>query len=169
MFKIITMIFLILSSTAYSAEISEAENNYLTLSGYFERYNNIIFFKRKSDENHLRECLLDLIGKEIMTDYNFVLISPEGVYDQGITGLVRSDRWLKLIGPLDGDSVKNIIGNDTEMLKKWWRTGKLVAATGKIKKYRLTRDAGGNIVELYLDKIKLIDPEKKLEQKPLKK
>jgi hypothetical protein len=169
MIKILFLFFFIFSSTVYSAEISEAEKNYLSLSEHFDRFNNIIFFPRKSNERELRAYLVDLIGREILTDSNFVLISPEGIYDQGLTGLVRSDRWLKLIGPLDSASVKNIIGDDSGMLKKWWRTGKLVAASGKVKKFRLIRDRDGNIVELYLDKIKIFDLEKKLEQKPLKK
>ncbi len=168
-FKKAVLFFFIFSAILYSAEITEAEKNYLTLTDYFNRYNNIIFFPRKSDERQLRAILNDLIGKEIMTDSSFVLISPEGLYDQGVTGLVRSDRWLKISGPVDSASVTGIIGKDTDMLKMWWRSGKLVAVSGKVKRFKLTTDAGGNIVELYLHKIKLIDVEKKLEQKSLKK
>ncbi len=168
-FKKAVLIFFIFSAAINSAEISEAEKNYLTLTDYFNRYNNIIFFPRKSDERRLRAILTDLIGKEIKTDSSFVLISPEGLYDHGVTGLVRSDRWLKVLGPLDSDSVTGIIGKDTDMLKMWWRSGRLVAVSGKVKRFKLAADAGGNLVELYLHKIKLIDPEKKLDQKPIKK
>jgi hypothetical protein len=169
MVKIFILLILLFSSASNSAEISEAEKNYLALAEYFGRYNNIVFFPRKTNETQLRMYLVDLIGKEIMTESDFILISPEGMYEQGVSGFVRSDRWLKLIGPVDGASVKAIIGDDTDMLKKWWRTGKLVAVSGKVKRFRLTKDVNGNIVELYLDKIKLLDLEKKLDQKPLKK
>ena len=168
-FKKAVLFFFIFSAAIYSAEISEAEKNYLSLVEYFNKFNNIVFFPRKSDERQLRAYLNDLIGKEILTDSSFVLISPEGLYDQGVTGLIMSDRWLKISGPLDSDSVTGIIGKDTDMLKMWWRSGKFVAVSGKVKRFKLYSDAAGNLVELYLHKIKLIDSEKKLEQKPLKK
>lgn len=142
-------------------EATEGEKNFFDLQAYYTKWNEGLFGSRRYYEGRLWRFLVKLVGKEITTEHDFMLASPEGVYDKRVVCIFPSFRWLYIHGDLDEESVKNIPGTDYAALKGWWRSGKLVAVTGKLRKFKLDWDAQGDTIHLWLEKVTMLYDEGK--------
>ncbi len=143
-------------------EISSVEN-YYRLKKAYTLWHEGLFGSRKYNEYELLDLLESLRGKQITTPAEFILLVPESITRPQVTCRFKTCRWLKLKGEIDGEALQPFLKRDPELLRKWWRTRKLFSITGRIKKFRLTRDAGGDIIELWLDKIVPFSSPKKTE------
>jgi hypothetical protein len=134
-------------------ELTEGVKNFYQLQKHYTKWNDGLFGSRHYYEGKLIEYLRKLIGKEITTEHDYMLLSPDGIYDKKMVCIFPSYRWLYIHGDLDTESVKNIPGTDYAAMKGWWRSGVLVAVTGKLKNFKLDWDAQGDTVHLYLEKV----------------
>jgi hypothetical protein len=142
---------------AVAAEPPEGVKNFFSLHNLYLNWTDALFGSRHFNEQKLTSYLVSLLGKEITTDHDFMLSSPEGVIDKTMVCIFRNGRWLYVHGELDEASLKLLSGSGFEALKAWWRSGVLVALSGKVKFFKLDRDAhGGDIVHLYLEKISVL-------------
>ena len=139
-----------------AAETSEGTENYLTLHKLYLKWSEGLFGSRRYHERKLRQFLISLIGREIATDYDYLLASPEGLYDAALVCRFQESRWLVIHGDLDEESRRQIAALGYEALKSWWRSGILVAVTAKVKNFKLDWDRYGDTVHLYCDRIRLI-------------
>lgn len=140
----------------YAREASAGEKNFFNLQAYYTKWNEGLFGSRRYHEGRLWRFLVSLMGKEITTGHDFMLASPEGVYDKQVVCIFPSYRWLYIHGDLDEESVKSIAGNDYAALKGWWRSGRLVAVTGKVRNFKLDWDAQGDTLHLWLEKVTML-------------
>lgn len=141
---------------AAAAEPPEGVKNFFMLQKLYLKWSGALFGSRHYNEGKLNRFLVDLLGKEITTDHDFMLASPEGVVDKTMVCIFRNGRWLYVHGDLDEESLKLLAGSGYEALKSWWRSGQLVAISGKVKLFKLDWDANGDTVHLYLDKIRIL-------------
>lgn len=141
---------------AGAAEPPEGVKNFFTLQKLYMKWSGALFGSRHYNERKLDRFLVDLLGKEITTDHDFMLASPEGVIDKTMICIFQNGRWLYVHGDLDEESLKLLAGSGYETLKSWWRSGELVAISGKVKLFKLDWDANGDTVHLYLDKIRIL-------------
>lgn len=139
----------------YSLDFSNPEKNYLRLSKLYNRWDYSPYGGRKGARIELYSFLVDLIYNEIETEFDFSLVSPEGIFEKKIFTNIRGRSWLKIHGKLDESSVEKIIGKDFMFLRRWWREKKLCSIKGKVKKFRLGIDKSGRVVHLYLDRIEM--------------
>ena len=142
---------------AAAAEPPEGVNNFFTLHNLYLDWTDALFGSRHYHEQKLKTFLVSLLGREITTDHDFMLSSPEGVIDKTMVCIFQNSNWLYIHGELDEGSLKLLSQSGYEALKAWWRSGVLVALSGKVKFFKLDRDArGGDIVHLYLEKISVL-------------
>jgi hypothetical protein len=135
----------------------EAVNNYFTLHTLYLKWSGALFGSRHYHERQLNSFLVRLIGKEITTEHDFMLTSPEGVVDKTVACIFRNERWLYVHGELDEESLKLLSRSGYESLKSWWRSGEFVALSGKVKYFKLDHDERGeDIVHLFFEKIRVL-------------
>lgn len=139
-----------------AAEPSEDVKNFFLLQKHYQSWHDGFFGSRRYHEYKLRTFLLKLLGREITTENDFMMVSPEGIYDKTMVCVFQNYRWLHIHGELDVNSVKSIPGMDYEEMKGWWRSGVLVTLTGKVKNFKLDWDAQGDIIHLYLEKVTVV-------------
>jgi hypothetical protein len=141
---------------ANAAELSEGEKNFFLLRDYYTKWHDGLFGSKKYHKRKLLHLLQGMIGKEIVTEYDFMLVSPEGVIDKTVACNFQWGRWLHVHGELDAESAKNVAGSNYKVLREWSRSGILVALSGRLKKFKLDWDAAGDTVHIYLDKVRLL-------------
>jgi hypothetical protein len=142
---------------AFAAGPSEGEKNYFALHDLYLDWTNALFGSRHYNEQKLKDFLVQLLGRQVTTDHDFMLSSPEGVIDKTMVCIFKNSNWLYVHGELDEASLKLLSESGYEALKAWWRSGVLVALSGKVKMFKLDRDPkGGDIVHLYLEKISVL-------------
>ncbi len=142
-------------NSADNKDTSIAVKNYLELERLHVGWSEDFFGKGPYYRRVLYNYLVDKLGEEILTDYNYVLISPECIYKRRLRCKLSYGKWLHIIGEVDIESIKGIIGNDITVLKRWWRSKRLLAVQGRIRKFRIESDEWGKRVVLYLDKIRV--------------
>lgn len=133
----------------------KAVQNFLELQRLHAEWGEDVFGKGPYYRRVLYYYLVDKIGEEILTDYNYLLISPESIYRREIRCTLSYGRWLKIVGAIDVESVKRIIGDDIQALKRWWRSRRLLAIRGRIVRFHIADDEWGKRVILYLKNIRL--------------
>jgi len=139
-----------------AGEISQGEKNFFLLREAYRKWDEGLFGSRNYYRRQIQNLLNEMVGKEIVTEYDYMLVSSEGIYDKTVVCNLQWGRWLHVHGELDEESLKKIAGPDFNILRAWWRSGILVAVAGNLKKFRLDREAGGRSVHIYLDKVRLI-------------
>ncbi|MDY6935230.1 MAG: hypothetical protein SVZ03_13535 [Spirochaetota bacterium] len=149
--------FLKFDNNLYALNTNKAATNYLELEKLYIHWSEGLFGSRKYYRRLLIDYLINIVGEEILTDYNYIISSPEGVLEKELQCRLFHGRWLKIIGDIDADNISKIAEHDTDILKKWWRTRKLIAVNGTIRDFRLDRDSRGYTITLYLDNIRLKD------------
>ncbi|MCP4138360.1 MAG: hypothetical protein GY754_45785 [bacterium] len=140
---------------AEEKELSEGFKNYYMLEGIFNKWQDGFFGSKTHHRKSLHWQLVNLLGKPIQTPHNYIMVSPEGLFEKKMRCKLRYDRWLYIHGKLDIESVKKIIGKDSNIIKQWWRTTRLVSLSGKLRKFRFGRDKFGDTVELYFYSVKV--------------
>lgn len=138
-----------------AADESVAVQNYLELERLHMGWSEDFFGKGPYYRRVLYNYLVDKLGQEILTDYNYVLISPESIYRRRIRCKLYYGKWLRIIGNIEIESIREIIGDDITALKRWWRSRRLLAVQGRIKRFRIVSDGSNKSVVLFLDKIRL--------------
>ncbi len=144
-------------------EAPQRVKNYLKLHDMFVKWQDGFFGSRKSSRRLLYMYLVDLIGQEIETGYNYYLVCDGDLENKKVKSKFRDERWLNFHGPVDISELENIARKDPTILKKWWRSKVLVSVSGKIRKFRIGKDRSGDTIELYLTKIK-VSPVKKISE-----
>lgn len=137
-------------------EPSEGVKNFFLLQKRYQSWHDGYFGSRHYHERKLRSFLLRLIGKEITTENDFMVITPAGTDDRSVVCVFQSYRWLYVHGTLDIESLKNAAGKDYPARNDWERSRILVSLSGKVKNFRLDWDARGDVIRLYLEKITVI-------------
>lgn len=127
-----------------------AIENYYRLHRAYRLWHEGLFGSRKYNYYRLREYLDSLRGKRIATPAEFHLLVPESVARPRLVCVFKTCRWLKIKGRLDRKALAPLIKKAPALLKKWWRSRRLISVSGVLRKYRLTRDAHGDVIELWL-------------------
>ncbi len=127
--------------------------NYYNLKKHYTRWHEGLWGSRTYNEHELEDFLKTLRGKFIATPREFMLLVPESLEKPRVICKFKTCRWLKIYGPLDRKSLEVLVKKNPSLLKNWWRSRKLLSIKGRIRKFRLTRDAGGDIIELWLKEI----------------
>ncbi len=143
-----------------AGELSDGLRNYFLLHAAYNSWKEGLFGSRKFHERKLLDLLYGMIGKEITTEDDFMLDSPEGVVDKTVSSVFQGSRWLIIHGEIDEASFGRALGTDYGRLKGWWRSGVLVAVTGRVKKFRLDWNKYGDTIHLYLDRVTVADDAK---------
>ena len=76
-------------------------------------------------------------------------------YDKKIKCKLYHARWLHIVGKVDIEDLKEVMGKDINVIKRWWRSKRLLAVYGRVKKFRLESDEKSKNVVLYLENIRL--------------
>jgi len=140
----------------FARELTEGEKNFFNLEAHYTKWSEGLFGSRRYHEGRLWRFLVKLIGKEITTGHDFMLSSPEGVYEKSVVCIFPSCQWLYIHGDLDEESVAALPGADYASIKEWWRSGRTVAVTGKVRKFKLDWDRRGDTLHLWLEKVTLV-------------
>jgi len=134
-------------------EPSEGVKNFFLLQKHYQSWHDGYFGSRHYHEGKLREFLLRLLGREVITENDFTLVTPEGNDDRNVVCVFQTYRWLYVHGKLDAESLKSAVGKDYAPRGDWERNRILVSLSGKVKNFKLDWDARGDTVHLYLEKI----------------
>lgn len=137
-------------------EPSEGVKNFFLLQKRYQSWHDGYFGSRRYHERKLRSFLLKLLGKEITTENDFMVVTPEGNDDRSVVCVFQTYRWLYIHGNLDVESFKNVVGKDYVPRGDWERNRILVSLSGKVKNFKLDWDAYGDTVHLHLDTITVI-------------
>lgn len=129
--------------------------NYKELESLFRKWDDGFCGSRKFYKNKLREYLYGKIRQGIVTDYNYMFVFPEvlDVYTPKFYCRLRYGRWLHIAGPIDPESFKSLIGDDRSVVRKWWRSKRLLSLYGKIVRFKLEERDKRSVI-LYFDSIK---------------
>ncbi len=146
-------------ATGGKEAVPEGTRNFIELHGVYMKWRDGFFGSRTHYRNRLYFLLLDMMGHRIVTGYDYRLISPELVYEQKLRFAFYGDDWLHIDGKVDRESIKKINGDDSSLLRTWWRSGKLVSVSGILRDYRI--DDWGKRIHVVLDDIKVSVPERR--------
>jgi len=134
-------------------EPSDGVKNFFLLQRHYRSWNDGYFGSRRYHEGKLRSFLLRLIGKEITTENDFIVVTPAGNDDRSVVCVFQSYRWLYIHGNLDVESLKNAVGKDYSAGNDSERSRMLLSLGGKVKNFKLDWDARGDVIHLYLEKV----------------
>jgi hypothetical protein len=117
----------------------------------FAAYNRGLFGSRPYYRRELYDYLAGNIGNEILTDYDYLLVFPD--IERGeFHCRLNSGSWLVIRGSVDLDSLKKATGGSDRALSTWWRSNRLVAVRGAIRRFRIS-DGEPRALTLVLKKI----------------
>ncbi|MBN2402633.1 MAG: hypothetical protein JXN64_09550 [Spirochaetes bacterium] len=134
---------------------NDAYETYINLKKLYIRWNRGLLKSKRSYKRFIYKYLVSSIGREILTDYDYVLISPEGRYEKYLTCNMLLDKWLRIKGNIKNETLTKIVEKEPDLLLKWWRSKKLLSVYGRIKDFKLESDKSGEIVILYLTDIQV--------------
>ncbi len=143
--------------TARHNQVAEGTRNFIELHDVYLKWRDGYFGSRSHYRNHLYFLLLDMMGHRIVTGYDYVLLSPELIYERKLKFAFYNGDWLHIEGKVNMESVKKIIGDDSSLLMAWWRSGKLVSVSGVLKGYRI--DDWAKKVYVVMDDIRVKTPD----------
>lgn len=139
-----------------SDKSAEGTRNFIELHDVYLKWRDGYFGSRSHYRNHLYFLLLDMMGHRIVTGYDYILLSPELIYERKLKFAFYNGDWLHIEGKVDIGSVKKIIGDDSSLLMTWWRSRKLVAVSGILRDYRI--DDWDKKVYVVMDDIQVKTP-----------
>jgi hypothetical protein len=161
-FCLIAACFILFYIPLYSAADSEGEgsSNYFNIRRYYLKWDQGFEGSRGYFKKILYSYLVEMIGREIITDYDYI---PES-YDRGTQeSRFRSGEWLVVSGAVTGGNIKEI----EAFRNKYGRNSQpgkgLFSISGKIKRFRLSDFSEKRRVYLYLDDMKIKNAEVKAE------
>jgi hypothetical protein len=133
----------------------EAYNNYITLRKLYFKWNKGLLKSKRHYKRVITKHLISIIGKEILTDYDYALISPEGRYEKELSCNLLLGRWLQVKGDIQQETLIKIVEKKPELLTKWWRSKKLLSVSGRLKDFSLDSDPLGEVIIIHLKDIKV--------------
>ncbi len=142
---------------ARHSQVAEETRNFIELHDVYLKWRDGYFGSRSHYRNYLYFLLLDMMGHRIVTGYDYVLLSPELIYERKLKFAFYNGDWLHIEGKVNMESVKKIIGDDSALLMAWWRSGKLVSVSGVLKGYRI--DDWAKKVYVVMDDIRVKTPD----------
>ena len=105
---------------------TEAYLNYDNLRKIYIKWNKGLFKSKRLYKRFTTKYCIGIIGKQIRTDYNYILISPEGRYEKELACKLLLGRWLQIQGDIKHETLIKIVKKKPELLTKWWRSKKLL-------------------------------------------
>ncbi|MBN1534127.1 MAG: hypothetical protein JXA20_15760 [Spirochaetes bacterium] len=143
-------LFITVRGGAGEGELSAARENYYRLEGLYRKWDEGLFGSRNYRYRELEAFLASIIGSEIETDHDCIVDASSGWGD----GSVRcSIGWLTLRGPLEEESLKEVLSDRPQLLTSWWRSGVLVSARGRLRRFGIDRMHRHGGIVLYLERI----------------
>lgn len=133
----------------------KAYKNYIELKKLYVKWNKGLLKSRRYYKRFITKYLIDIIGKEILTDYDYLVISPEGAEGKELTCNLYLGRWLQIKGDIKQETLIKIVEKNPSLLTNWWRSQKLLAVQGRVKDFKLESDAFGEVIILHLKDIKV--------------
>jgi hypothetical protein len=140
-------------SELYANGLSDPSANFRVLRDLHTDWKDGLFGSRPNARKNLHEFLVKLIRREIKTDHSFYMVSPESLYDSMVHSVFSDEKWLRLKGRVDAESLKKVIEKDPLVLKSWWRSRRLLSVTGRVKDFRI--DDRDWTVVLFLDRMRV--------------
>ncbi|HON17151.1 MAG TPA: hypothetical protein PLA51_11805 [Spirochaetota bacterium] len=139
---------LLLNFSSQDIKAREASDNYLELRRYYLKWSSGPPGSASYFRKILYSHLVEMIGKEIKTDYDYTLWSFDG---NTIEAKFACSQWLVLKGEIsDRETLKKVqLGKNFEE-----KTKLLFSISGKIKRFRLSEYEGERKVFLILENIK---------------
>ncbi|HOP63654.1 MAG TPA: hypothetical protein PK358_03890 [Spirochaetota bacterium] len=126
--------------------------NYLSIRRHYYKWDQGFEGSKGYFRKELYFYLIEMIGREIKTDYDFI---PEYADSATHRSRLRSGRWLVITGIITADNYREI----ESYRKKYGRNSQpgkgLFSISGRIKKFRLSDYSGNREVYLYLDDMRL--------------
>ncbi len=141
-----------------SGDMGEGTRNFIELHSLYLKWKDGFFGSRTHYRTRLYFMLMEMMGHRIVTGYDYVLESPELIYQQKLRFAFYGDDWLHIEGKVNKARIKKIIGDDSSLLLSWWRSGKLVSVSGILRDYRI--DDWGKKIYVVLEDIVVTVPEK---------
>ncbi len=138
----------------------DAYENYIRLKKIHNKWNTAPFKGTRYYKSSIKKYLISIIGREITTDYNYILISPEGRYEKAVICNLYIDRGLQIKGDIKQEDLKKIVENNPSLLKNWWRSGRFLSISGRLNDFKLETDKYGELIILCLKNIKIKESEK---------
>jgi len=152
-----------------NSEISDGVLNFLKIERLYNMWQHGPAGSSKYYRGRLQRYLSGLIGKTITTGDDYLLESPGGIYSKEFFCNLKSSRWLYIHGNIDAKSAREFIKDKNELFKNWWRSGRLVILSGKLRRFRFGKDSYGDTVDLYLRRIRILENLKNRNTKKIKK
>jgi hypothetical protein len=135
---------------------SEAYINYINLKKLYLKWNTGALKSENRSKKFINAYLQKIIDREILTDYDYVVISPEGRYGKELKCSFLLDKWLLIKGDISQEILSKIVEKNPGILTNWWRSTKLLSVQGKVIDFKIEpSDQLGEIIILYLSDIKL--------------
>jgi hypothetical protein len=135
---------------------SEAYTNYINLKKLYLKWNTGVLKSENRSKKYIYKYLEKIIDKDILTDYDYVLISPEGRYGKELKCNFLLDKWFLIKGDIPQEILSKIVEKNPGILTNWWRSTKLLSVQGKVIDFKIEpSDQLGEIIILYLSDIKL--------------
>jgi len=154
---LLVVLFLFLNSIlfidVFGKEATDEQKVYFNLYSYYYNWQHSLFGSNKSNRRFLYRYLVKIIGKKIETPFDFYLDTPFLYSKIHIYNPIKKNDWLKFHGDVNLKGIKDLINKNPDLMHSWWRKRIFVSVSGKIKRFRISRDPLGDTVELYLDKI----------------
>ncbi len=143
---------------AQERKADDGTANYLSIRRYYLRWDQEDAASRGYFRNLLYDYLVEMIGREIKTDYDYIPEYPD-IEISDHRARIRSGEWLVISGEISAENIKEI----DVFRKKYGRNSQpgkgLFSISGRIKKFRLSDYSGGRSVYLYLDDMKIKNAE----------
>lgn len=137
------------------AGADEASVNFFRLREMYLRWDEGVFGSRAYQRKELNYMLIDLIGRDIKTGYDFLL--DPALFTE--TGNYSSDmvynNWLYIHGRTDQAPADDKIPGLKELLTEREIGRTLFALSGRIKKFRIEESFRGRFVHLYLESVRI--------------
>ncbi len=111
--------------------------NFIELHDIYLKWRDGFAGSRSYYRRVLYRRLVDLIGKPVVTGYDYYLESPEVIYETKLRFVFYNGNWLQIEGNVKRESIQKIIGNDPSMLYSWWRSKALLSVSGVVRHFRI--------------------------------
>ena len=126
---------------------------YAGIKTLYNKWDLGLFGSRKYYRGRLYRHLVDAIGRDIVTDYDYILPMPDSLIKKSIVSDLGHGKWLHIHGHLNKDDVKKLIGQGTRYVRDLERRKYLFSLSGRIKSFRLQEAVGKRWIHLYLDRV----------------
>jgi len=142
-------LWLLLNFSSQEIKAKEASDNYLELRRYYLNWSSGPPGSGSYFRKLLYSYLVEMIGKEIKTDYDYTLWSFD---NNTVEAKFTFSQWLVIKGEISDREILQRIKLNKNFEEK---TKLLFSITGKIKRFRLSEYEGERKVFLVLDNIQI--------------